>query len=114
MLQIAIWGIAAMLIVKALDVLHQQSISRASGTPGSEALSTIAAVLAVVSAISLIYLAGEQVKASSPTLGDAGSALSYPQGYSDDALASATDAAEAARAAAEDAARAAADAAKKM
>ena len=63
MLQIAIWGIAAMLVVKALDVLHQQSISRASGNLGSEGLSTAAAAIAIVSAIGLVYLASAQVNA---------------------------------------------------
>ena len=63
MLQIAIWGIVAMLVVKAFDVLHQQSISRASGTPGSDGVSTAAAAIAIVSAIGLVYLGSAQVNA---------------------------------------------------
>jgi hypothetical protein len=61
MLQIAIWGIAAMLVVKALDVLHQQSISAASDKPGSFTLSTSAAVMAILSAIGLIWMSNMQV-----------------------------------------------------
>ena len=62
MIQIAIWGIAAMLVVKALDILHQQSISNASNNAGSFSLSTGAAVLAILSAIGLVWLTNEQVK----------------------------------------------------
>ena len=67
MLQIAIWGIAAMLVVKALDILHQQAIARASGNSGSEGLSTTAAVFAILFAILLVYLANEQTNAMPST-----------------------------------------------
>ena len=67
MLQIAIWGIAAMLVVKALDILHQQSIARAAGHPGSEGLSTTASVFAILSAILLVYIANEVTKAMPST-----------------------------------------------
>jgi len=34
MLQIAIWGIAFVLVVKGLDILHQQRIAEAAGSGG--------------------------------------------------------------------------------
>jgi hypothetical protein len=64
MIQIVIWGMAAMLVVKALDILHQQSIAGASGNAGSFLLSTGAAVLAILSALGLIWLASQQVNSS--------------------------------------------------
>jgi hypothetical protein len=38
MIQIAIWGIALMLLVKGLDVVHQQNIAEASGFKPSRLL----------------------------------------------------------------------------
>ena len=73
MLQIAIWGIAAMLVVKALDVLHQQSISRASGNAGSEELSKVAAAIAIVAAIALVAMADKQTEGMANTSSPFGS-----------------------------------------
>ena len=135
MLQIAIWGIAAMLVVKALDILHQQSISLASGNAGSKGLSTLAAVFAILVAIGLVYITDQQVKSTQATENPFQSTMNFSvpdersnnllpglsqqqtQKSSGDAMKEAKDAMKAAddaMKAADEAAKAAADAARKM
>jgi uncharacterized membrane protein len=65
MLQIAIWGIAFMLLIKGLDVLHQMRIAQLSGNGGSVVLAVVTFVLAVIFAIFLIWASVEQSNSSS-------------------------------------------------
>jgi hypothetical protein len=60
MLEIVIWGMALMLVVKGLDVLHQQRIAEKAGGDGSRTLAVLIFVLTVVGAILLVTLAGNQ------------------------------------------------------
>ena len=114
MIQIAIWGIAAMLLVKALDVLHQQSISRSSGSAGSEGLSTGAAVFALLAAIALVYLADKQVEAATQQANPLGFVDPTPARFNDSTSMprSAEDAGEAANKAASEVQKAASEAEK--
>jgi hypothetical protein len=64
MLQIAIWGIAMMLVIKGLDVLHRDAIAAKAGH-GDPKFAWAVCILAAIFACALVYLAGEQVKNSS-------------------------------------------------
>ena len=66
MIQIAIWGIAFMLIVKGVDMLAQQRIAKSAGHDGSPLLSTIGFFLALVFALALFTISSSQVS-SIPT-----------------------------------------------
>ena len=59
MLQLAIWGICAMLIVKALDVMHRDSIA-SHDDKESPALAKGTAIFAIVAAMILFVLSLEQ------------------------------------------------------
>ncbi len=67
MIQLAIWGICAMLIVKALDVMHRDSIA-SHDDKESPALAKGAAVFAVLSAALLFVLSlGQAASMPSPS-----------------------------------------------
>jgi hypothetical protein len=106
MLQIAIFGIAIMLVLKGLDVWHQQKIAESAGHVGSHVTAMLACAVAVFGAVFLIWLSFEQVN-NSPTL----SSAAGTQGSSMDlqAVEEAADAAEKAAEVAEKAAEAAAE-----
>jgi hypothetical protein len=61
MLQIAIFGIAIMLVLKGLDVWHQQKIAESAGHTGSHVTAMLACALAVFGALFLVWLSFEQV-----------------------------------------------------
>ena len=44
MIEIAIWGIAFMLIVKGVDILHQQRLAETSGNKGSPIVGFVGVV----------------------------------------------------------------------
>lgn len=60
MLEIAIWGIALMLVVKGLDVLHRQFSTRSEGHSGAPGLAYGTAAVSMTGAILLIVLARGQ------------------------------------------------------
>ena len=64
MLQIAIIGIAIMLVVKGLDVWHQQKIAESAGHTGSHFTAMVACTIAVFGALFLIWASFEQVQSS--------------------------------------------------
>jgi hypothetical protein len=68
MLEIAIWGICLMLLVKAFDVMHRQSVAKAAGTPGSAALVVVVAIIALGGAALLFVVAHEQALSSRNSL----------------------------------------------
>jgi hypothetical protein len=67
MLQIAIWGICALLIVKGLDVLHQQHIAESAGHKGNETLALVTLLVSVGAAIGLFLVSREQASVGSDT-----------------------------------------------
>jgi len=78
MLQLVIWGIALLLVVKGLDVLHQQSIVRDQGHNGAPGLAGFIALLAILGAAFLV-IASEQ-QGSSDILKDAAGRYRMEQG----------------------------------
>jgi hypothetical protein len=71
MLQIAIWGIAIMLVVKAFDLFHQEAIAKAAGAPASPFLPGIGGLIAIFGAVFLVLSANGQAEQmpSAPTFG---------------------------------------------
>jgi hypothetical protein len=69
MLQIAIWGICLMLIVKGLDVMHRQALAdaRHDGKKGGMLPMVFACVVAFGGALLLFAMASEQVSRT-PTM----------------------------------------------
>ncbi|MFN3777035.1 hypothetical protein [Sphingomonas parapaucimobilis] len=65
MLQIAIWGIAMMLLVKGIDVLHRQRVAQDGERNGAPALALAAAVLAIGGAVLLVWMANKQASNTS-------------------------------------------------
>ena len=61
MLQLAIWGIAMILVVKGLDVLHRDAVAAKAGHE-SPFFAYTTTIIAIVGAAALVLLAGEQVK----------------------------------------------------
>ena len=61
MLQLAIWGIAMMLVVKGLDVLHRDAVAAKAGH-GSPAFAYTTTIVAILGAAALVFLSDEQVK----------------------------------------------------
>tara|TARA_B100000949_G_scaffold13921_1_gene10677 strand:- start:373 stop:588 length:216 start_codon:yes stop_codon:yes gene_type:complete len=70
MLQIAIWGICIMLIVKAIDMMQRQSLAK--DPESAVGLTTAGTVIAILGAIGLFFLAQGQVSEmpSSPSFGN--------------------------------------------
>ncbi len=67
MLQLAIWGICAMLIVKGLDVLHRDAIAEHDDKE-APLFAKSAALLAFISAILLVILSiGQASQMPSPS-----------------------------------------------
>ena len=66
MIQIVIFGIAFMLFVKGFDMLHQQSIARAAGTPGSNAMLILGILVAFLGGVFLIMLSFGQAAEMPP------------------------------------------------
>jgi uncharacterized membrane protein len=60
MIEIAIWAMAIMLVVKGLDVLHQQRIAEVAGNPGSHYLALATFGVAVIGAVVIVKLAHSQ------------------------------------------------------
>jgi hypothetical protein len=54
MLQIAIWGIALLLLVTGLDVAHRQSVAKAAGNAPSGGFSTFVLVISIVGAVFIV------------------------------------------------------------
>ncbi|WP_294138553.1 hypothetical protein [Sphingomonas sp.] len=65
MIQIAIWALAIMLVVKGLDILHQQRVAEQDGKLGAPALANTAAVIAILGAVLVVYTASRQSSAMS-------------------------------------------------
>jgi len=65
MLQIAIWGIAIMLLVKGIDVLHRQRVAPDGDRSGASALAFLAAALAIGGATLLVWMANKQANSAS-------------------------------------------------
>ena len=72
MLQIVVWGMAIMLVVKGLEVMHRQAIAQ-KANQGAILPMLLASTVAFLGALFLFWLANEQVSSSStsniPTLG---------------------------------------------
>lgn len=65
MLEIAIWGVAFMLIVKGLDIAHQQRLAEVAGSKGAPLVSGIAVVLALIFAVVLFVSSTDQASHTS-------------------------------------------------
>jgi hypothetical protein len=61
MLQIAIIGIAIMLVLKGIDIWHQQKIAESAGHAGSHFVAMVAFAIAILGAIFLIWASVKQV-----------------------------------------------------
>jgi hypothetical protein len=57
MLQLAIWGVAILLLVKGMEVLHRQASAANRGEEGAPALARATAGVAIIGAVALAYLA---------------------------------------------------------
>jgi len=60
MLQIAIWGMCIMLVVKALEMMQRQALAK-EPEKGAVGFTTAATVIAIAGAILLFFLANGQV-----------------------------------------------------
>ncbi|MEO6387530.1 MAG: hypothetical protein ABIT16_09805 [Croceibacterium sp.] len=60
MLQIAIWGICIMLVVKALEMMQRQALAK-HPEQGAVGFTTAATVIAIIGAVLLFLMASAQV-----------------------------------------------------
>ena len=117
MLQIAIWAMAIMLVVKALDIAHRDDLALAVHGKSKPRLAWAAFIIAVGGAVWIVFLANAQVSETSRGLGNVGAYIpsqSYTgdrSNYGDAAVEASKAAYDAIQGAADDAAAAASQAA---